>query len=289
MKKLFGMVSTASSVEYTFEAITSFFSATDFKTEVDSFVLIDNDCSLPESYDAFPITIIKNSSPVSYAKNANCFMKKAQEQEADLFLINNDLIFCKGWLSPLLVPNPWILSPLSNREEGLIIQNKKITSTLVIDDFRALKEDFYEKIKEIHSRKPHYLQVISIPFFCVKIPYTIYTKIGFLDERFGVGGAEDNDYCIRTILEGGKLAYATNSYVLHFNGKSTWDGAEDKEATKKRCDLFTEKFYEKWGTLLTKMYINLNYDILDTDEEAKKLMARNDFKSLLQHLQQNSS
>ena len=44
-----------------------------------------------------------------------------------------------------------------------------------------------------------------IVFFCAAIKREVFEKIGYLDEIFRTGGAEDIDYCIRTELEGYKL------------------------------------------------------------------------------------
>lgn len=39
-------------------------------------------------------------------------------------------------------------------------------------------------------------------FFCVMLSRKVFNAIGFLDERFGIGGNEDLDYCIRAYRAG---------------------------------------------------------------------------------------
>jgi GT2 family glycosyltransferase len=78
----------------------------------------------------------------------------------------------------------------------------------------------------------------------------VYSVVGNLDESFGAGGGEDRDYCIRCYQAGFELRYALNSYILHFQGKSTWRGGETREQTAARNRFYTERFKEKWGTAL---------------------------------------
>ena len=113
-----------------------------------------------------------------------------------------------------------------------------------------------------------YLRVLTLPFFAVKIPYAIYSVVGPLDESFGVGGGEDKDYCVRCYQRGFEIRFALNSYILHFQGKSTWRGAETREETAARDRFYSARFKEKWG------------------EPLFRLMIFNEVKQLPPHLQQ---
>ena len=47
-----------------------------------------------------------------------------------------------------------------------------------------------------------------------------------------------------------------DSYLLHFHGKSSWDGGETNEQIIKRNKLYTESFLKKWGEEMTQIFIH---------------------------------
>ena len=55
--------------------------------------------------------------------------------------------------------------------------------------------------------------------FCLLIRREVIDRVGLLDERFGIGNFEDDDYCRRAIAAGFKLAIATDAFVHHFGGR----------------------------------------------------------------------
>ena len=115
-----------------------------------------------------------------------------------------------------------------------------------------------DEITEIHKKKfkaNQQFQTLLMPFFCFKIPYNIFNDVGDFDNKFGKGGGEDIDYRIRCAIKGYEVDYMLDSYLLHFHGKSTWDGAENKNETELRNKIYTDVFYRKWGKDLTQIFI----------------------------------
>ena len=97
-----------------------------------------------------------------------------------------------------------------------------------------------------------------MPFYCFKIPNHILTEVGNFDTSFGNGGGEDVDYRIRSTIKGFDVNFLLDSYLLHFHGKSTWDGGETKEQTENRNKLYTDIFLKKWGNDITQLFIKRN-------------------------------
>src|SRR4051812_41797433 len=114
---VFGMITTRASRHYTPVALRSFFAHTPF-TASDRFILIDNDADfeVPADLPADAITVVRPAAPQGFARNANLLLAEARALEADLFLMNNDLVFPPGWLEPMAVPRRALLSPVSNAE-----------------------------------------------------------------------------------------------------------------------------------------------------------------------------
>ncbi len=284
----FGMVSTRNSMRYTQYALESFFKNTPL-SESDRFFLIDNDSSHPpEDFTSFSrCEVIRHEQPIGFASNLNQIMKRAEVEKADLFFLNNDLIFTKEWLTPLLVETPALLSPLSNRELHYVAENFKCEITLELDQYLGYEKNLEQIANHHRNRELPYNDVFFLPFFCIKIPYAVYSVLGPLDESFGKGGGEDNDYCLRAYLSGFKVSYAPRSYILHFSGKSFWAGGENSTSARKREILFRRRFQEKWGERLVRLSINNDSTALDDEPAAKLAAERGDIKGLIEALQGN--
>lgn len=54
-----------------------------------------------------------------------------------------------------------------------------------------------------------------LAFFCVLMPAAVSTRIGLLDENYGWGYYEDNDYCFRAKREGFVITLCPGATVLH--------------------------------------------------------------------------
>ena len=54
--------------------------------------------------------------------------------------------------------------------------------------------------------------------------------------------------------------------MLHFHGKSTWDGAETPAQTQDRNKIYTDVFLKKWGNKLTQLFL-IRKDFLDILEK----------------------
>ena len=104
-----------------------------------------------------------------------------------------------------------------------------------------------------------------MPFFAFKVPYEILKDVGHFDISFSAGGGEDVDYRIRCAIKGYEVNFLTDSYLLHFHGKSTWD-IESKEEIVQRNEEYKNVFRKKWGNDLTKIFIERS-DFLDILEK----------------------
>ena len=252
----FVMIHTRASTVYTQPALESFFRNTPF-AEGDTFLLIDNDGSLNDTLiEKWPQVIRHvNSEPLSFAANANTGIRFAAERNSDLFLLNNDIIFAEGWLEPLMNDLPVIMSSVSNQNFQYNFGPFSFKVNMDLEDYAGRELEFVKVVDAHRLKKRGFRQMVSLPFFCVKIPRAIDAELGAFDESFGKGGAEDTDYCIRAYLRGYAAFFALDSLVLHFHGKSTWRGPESAEETTLRNEQYVKAFKEKWGEPLTRLAI----------------------------------
>ena len=91
-----------------------------------------------------------------------------------------------------------------------------------------------------------------VAFFCVALRREVYEQVGGLDESFGLGFFEDDDYCNRARAAGLELAIAEDVFVHHHLSASF-----DKIKSSTRQQLFekNKEIYErKWGPWVPHQY-----------------------------------
>lgn len=282
--KVFGMVHTKHSTDYTALALHTFFRCTPFQ-EHDRFYLVANDgeeclrgLNIPSQ-----AAVIVNKERKGFAQNLNTILEMANEAKADLYFLNNDLVFTPSWLAPLAEIQDAICSPVSNSQFQYKAGAFSCVPFMELNDYQGNEETLIRIAQEHCDRNPGASKVISLPFFCVKIPYRVQNVVGKLDEQFGLGGAEDRDYCIRVYLAGFSVHFALNSYVLHFQGKSTWRGPESAQETQERDAKYIAAFERKWGRALAQLLI-FNDQSVWRNPELESFARSGNFKRVLERL-----
>jgi len=280
---IFAMVTTRHSNTYTNYAVSSLIEHTKFHPD-DEVILIDNDASYtgPPDECRGRVAIRVNESPRSFAANVNQILDHAGARQADVVFLNNDLIFSRGWFEPLQAEGPFLLSPLSNAEVPYEEEGFTCKLGLDLEDYIGNEDRFREIVRRHRNRAHGYMKTLTFPFFAVKIPYPVYTVIGPLDETFGIGGGEDKDYALRCYLGGFELQFALKSYILHFQGKSTWRGAETREQTANRDRIANERFQQKWGEALFQVMV-MN-DLSHLSPELQQAYKESAFRALIERL-----
>jgi len=89
-------------------------------------------------------------------------------------------------------------------------------------------------------------------FFCVMMPRDVYTRVGPLDEAFGKGFFEDDDYCRRIEQLKLRIVCAKDVFIHHHLSASF-----NKLRSRDRQELFerNKAIYEaKWGKWLPHTY-----------------------------------
>ena len=288
MNNVFAMVTLKSSNFYTGYALRSFFKYTEVD-DSDEFFLIDNDGSELKNFSLYKkINIIKNKHPYGFAKNVNQAITIAKKGKKNLIFLNNDIIFTKNWFEPLKSNSMSISIPVSN----FLFKYKSDCGDLILkptmrfDEFNKnydlLNDIVKNHINKFSSQKQ--FQFLLMPFFCFKIPYKILNEVGYFDESF-INGAEDVDYRIRSAKRGYNVNFLINSYLLHFHGKSTWDGNETPAQTEKRNKAYSEVFFKKWGSELTQIFIiRKDFDNILLEKGLNDLFKQGKFGELIRKL-----
>lgn len=165
-----------------------------------------------------------------------------------LVLLNNDTFVTPGWISTLYRHlerdnTLGIIGPVTNN-----IGNEARIQIHYSNMEEMIEES--QKYTRMHIGKLHKMHTAA--FFCVMMPRHIYEKVGPLDEAFGRGFFEDDDYCRRIQQHGHSVACAEDVFIHHHLSASF-----NKLRSADRQALFEQNkaLYEaKWGTWVPHSY-----------------------------------
>jgi GT2 family glycosyltransferase len=118
----------------------------------------------------------------------------------------------------------------------------------------------YDSLDEMPVRAREYtlthlgqsFDIRTLAFFCVMITRKAYDKIGGLDEAFGLGFFEDDDYCRRAEAEKFRIVCADDVFVHH-----NLSASFNKLGQERKQELFLKNkaIYEaKWGKWIPHSY-----------------------------------
>ena len=79
--------------------------------------------------------------------------------------------------------------------------------------------------------------------FCLLIRREVIDRVGLLDERFGIGCFEDDDFCRRTLQAGYRAVIARDSFIHHFGGQTFRNSGVDFAALMQKNQTL---YQEKW-------------------------------------------
>ncbi len=208
-------------------------------------IVVDNDSTdgtrefLQEAESAYQnLRVVLNDANLGFAAANNIGLKMATGEF--LVLLNNDTVVTRGWLSALL------RHLIANPDIGLV---GPVTNAIANE---ARIEVAYQQIEDMPNWaagyvRDHDCETFSIPMlamFCVAMRRDVFERTGLLDEQFGVGMFEDDDYCRRVTELGFKLVCARDSFIHHWQRASFKLLGEDEYLRIYREN--QSKFEEKW-------------------------------------------
>jgi GT2 family glycosyltransferase len=185
------------------------------------------------------LRVIANTENVGFPRACNQGLAAACGDL--LVLLNNDTIVPTGWLTRLAAharrPEVGLVGPVTNR----------IGNEAEVPVEYGTYEEF---LAEAATRAETYAGVASpLPMpamFCLAFRREVFDRIGPLDERFGLGTLEDDDYARRAAAAGLGLACAEDVLVHHF-GEASFGRLVPSGRYVELLDENRRLFEEKWG------------------------------------------
>jgi len=249
------VILTCNQLEYTRKCLDSIFEHTQTPFEL---IIVDNgstdgtveflESEISGTGQDARIKIIKNKENKGFAGGNNQGMAAARGDY--VLLLNNDVVVTPGWLERMLTcaergPEIGIVGPRSNYVSGpqRVAEIEYDTNTL-----KGLAE-FSNQFADHHAGQTQ--QVLRVVGFCMLIKRAVVDKIGAMDDRYGLGNFEDDDFSLRAAIAGFQSWIARDCFIHHF-GHRTFIG--EKVDLNKSLHKNWGVFKEKWGLPADKPY-----------------------------------
>ena len=229
---------TFNQVEFTRQCLDSIRLLTDEPFEL---IVVDNgstDGTL-EYLRALPdVRVIENGTNRGFPAAANQGIAVAAGKQ--VLLLNNDVVVTTGWLGRIL------RALHSDRKVGLVGPRSNFVSG------PQQIEAGYENLAELDgfawdwgkAQGGVIIDVNRLVGFCLLIGREVIDAIGVLDEQFGIGWFEDDDYCLRAIAAGYRAVIAGDAFVHHYGSRTFLGSGIDAGALMRENK---RRFLEKWS------------------------------------------
>jgi GT2 family glycosyltransferase/glycosyltransferase involved in cell wall biosynthesis/Flp pilus assembly protein TadD len=184
------------------------------------------------------VRLILNDTNLGVAGGYNAGLRAARGDY--VVLLNNDTFVTRGWVRDLIRPmlldqRVGLVGPLTNN----IGNEQKITIA-----YANMQEMQQVARRFVRTRLRCTLEVANLAFFCVAIRRGVLEEVGLLDEAYGIGYFEDDDYCRRVSEANYKLVIADDVFVHHYHSVS-FDTLGEKAAEQMARNRAI--FEQRWG------------------------------------------
>jgi GT2 family glycosyltransferase/glycosyltransferase involved in cell wall biosynthesis len=241
------VILTYNNLDLTRQCLESIFQ----KTETPEYEIILVDNNSEDGTQAYLKTLAAEHANVHLVLNSvNLGFATGNNQGAALatgeylVFLNNDTVVTQGWLSGLI-------RHLQDPQVGMVapVTNSSGNETRIMVDYTSIEDMDAFSSRYTSAHQGEAFEIGMAAFMCVALRREVFEAIGPLDERFGVGMFEDDDYALRLKEKGYKILCVEDVFIHHW-GSATFSRMQ---ATR-YWNIFREnlaKFEEKWDVQWT--------------------------------------
>jgi GT2 family glycosyltransferase len=172
-------------------------------------------------------TLLRNQENLGWVKAVNQGIKLATSPY--LCIMNNDTVVrTQAWLSKMIA-----VAEMAG-DTGLV-------------------NPMFELKRELGDNKP-FIEIDFCRGYCVLIKRAVIDKIGGLDEAYGLGYYDDDDFSVRAIRAGFKCVRANEIVVEHLKD-STFTELFKDDVRRSLHEKNKQLFYTRWGKRLKIVFI----------------------------------
>ncbi|MCX5910341.1 MAG: glycosyltransferase [Deltaproteobacteria bacterium] len=237
------VVLTYNNLDYTRQCLESVYAKTD--TPDFELIVVDNVSTDPTRLYLETLAaehpncrVILNENNEGFARGNNIGAAAAIGKY--LIFLNNDTVVTQGWLAGLI-------RHLQDPAIGMVgpVTNSSGNETRIAVDYDDIKDldAFAKRHTETHAGQT--FEVPMLPFLCVALRREVFESVGPLDERFGLGFFEDDDFALRLKEKGFQILGAEDVFIHHFGSASF--SRLDNRAYWQLFKTNLHKLEEKWG------------------------------------------
>ncbi len=192
------------------------------------------------------VRVVRHLENRGFAAGNNAGARAARGEY--LVFLNNDTYVTRGWLGDLVQHFD------RRRELGMLnpVTNNIGNEARIEIAYANMNEMAREALRHTRAGRGQLLELDVCAFFCVMIPRRVWDDVGELDEQFGTGFFEDDDYARRARSKGYQLACAEDVFVHHHLSASF-----DALGEARKRELFERNrrlFEDKWGPWVPHRY-----------------------------------
>lgn len=161
------------------------------------------------------IKLVLNDKNNGFAKGCNQGIEIASGDY--ILLLNNDTVSSPGWLRNM------ITCLKSNKSIGIVGPRSNYVKApqRVSVEYTTMEEMLSFSTQFNKAGDPSkWFELEMAVGFCMLIKKEVIDAVGLLDERFGIGFFEDDDYCRRARRKGYKIMCAGDTFIHHFGSAS---------------------------------------------------------------------
>jgi O-antigen biosynthesis protein len=161
------------------------------------------------------VTVVVNAENRGFAAGNNLGLALARGNYV-LFL-NNDTVLTETWLERMLsvfqyFPTAGLVGPMAKNTAG-----PQQVTTVAYDSLDEMRVVARRWAAEHNGESEEVVRAIG---FCLLARQTVIDAIGGLDEQFGLGNYEDDDFCLRAAYAGFTTRLARDAFIHHIGSQT---------------------------------------------------------------------
>ncbi|MDD5438883.1 MAG: glycosyltransferase family 2 protein [Candidatus Omnitrophica bacterium] len=177
-------------------------------------------------HHAEDVVLVRNENNLGFIKAVNQGMRLSDAPY--VCIMNNDTIPGRGWLGRL------IDFARTHDDVGLV--------NPLCGGHQAHGAGIDEYADRVAGNDGKFMEMNQCQGFCMLIKREVIDRIGYLDERFGMGGFDDTDYSMRAHKAGYRSIALHSAYVYH-KEHTSFRAMGDRKAIQAEAE---KEYFKKW-------------------------------------------